>query len=54
MSEPANPNGMGNDPPDRGDGQRRWLEQLTLQWEADGNRLLRPMASLDAPRPVDR
>ncbi|MFM9086590.1 MAG: hypothetical protein ACKOPT_00290 [Cyanobium sp.] len=45
---------MGNGPPDRGDGQRRWLEQLTQQWEADGTRLLRPMASREGANQHDR
>jgi hypothetical protein len=54
MAGPASTKAMGHGPPDRADGQRRWLEQLTLQWEADGNHLLRPMASRDAPTPLDR
>ena len=45
---------MGNEPPDRGDRQRRWLELRTLQWEADGNHLLRPMGLLDGQPPVER
>jgi hypothetical protein len=45
---------MENGPPDRGDGQRRWLEQLTQQWEADGTRLLRPMASREGANQHDR
>jgi hypothetical protein len=45
---------MGNSPPDRGEGQRRWLEQLTQQWQADGTHLLRPMGSRDTSTPLDR
>jgi hypothetical protein len=44
---------MGPGLPDRGKGQQRWLEQLTQQWEADGTHLLRPMASREAPKPLD-
>jgi hypothetical protein len=45
---------MGKGPPDQGEGQRRWLEQLTRQWEADGTQLLRTMASREGVTPNDR
>ena len=54
MATPASSKAMGNGPPDRGEGQRRWLEQLTQQWEADGIHLLRPMASREGATPNDR
>jgi hypothetical protein len=53
MATPASSKATGNGPPDRGEGQRRWLEQVTQQWEADGTRLLRPMGSRDSPKPLD-
>jgi len=53
MATSASTKAMGNGPPDRGEGQRRWLEQLTRQWEADGTRLLRPMGSREAKAPHD-
>ena len=54
MATPASSKATGNGPPDRGEGQRRWLEQLTQQWEADGTHLLRPMASKEGGHPKDR
>jgi len=54
MATPASSKAMGNSPPDRGEGQRRWLEQLTQQWEADGNHLLRPMAGREGATQNDR
>ena len=42
--------------PDRGDGQRRWLEQLTQQWEVDGTHHSGPWpagrAWLQTPDPI--
>jgi hypothetical protein len=54
MATPTSSKAMGNSLPDRGEGQRRWLEQLTQQWEADGSHLLRPMASGEGAAPNDR
>lgn len=54
MPTAASSKAMGNSPPDRGEGQRRWLEQLTQQWEADGTHLLRPMAGRERVTPTDR
>lgn len=45
---------MGNEPPNQGDRQRRWLELRTLQWVADGNHLLRPMSWRDSQPPEER
>ena len=42
-----------DDPADQANRQRRWLELRTLQWGADGTRLLRPMASRNGPAPLD-
>ncbi|MFN6356044.1 MAG: hypothetical protein ACK4ZO_08705 [Cyanobacteriota bacterium] len=53
MATPTSSKAMGNSLPDRGEGQRRWLEQLTQQWEADGTHLLRPMAGREGATPND-
>lgn len=54
MASPASTKAIGKEPPDQGDRQRRWLELSTLQWEADGNHLLRPMGWQDGHPPEER